>query len=121
MDDSAVQTSSQSSYMDPLKCARCYSKHLSKAAVEYQEFLEDPSRFAELSLAVGDVGCAEDHAQALGRQADRDALRAARGRMLMADQSVRSELLSMAAAAVSEVARRPSVPSRPARADGSNG
>lgn len=51
--------------LDSLACRFCYLKHVSKAYVELMEYIEDTSRVAEMALAIGDIGCAEDHARAL--------------------------------------------------------
>lgn len=53
------------SYSLGFACRKCLFKHLSKAAVELSEYIEDDSRYAEFSLCVGDLSCAEDHARAL--------------------------------------------------------
>lgn len=99
------------SYEDPLACGRCYAKHLAKALVLWQEYREDNARLAELSLCLGNIGCAEDHAAALGREADRRKLREIRTHVWDADFVVARELQEAAASAVklavqAEAARR---------------
>lgn len=84
------------SYGETAGCSKCYAKHLSKAAIEYSEYLEDSSRYAELSLCMGDMACAEDHASALGREKDRERIHELRNRAWSADRLVRTELQRMA-------------------------
>jgi hypothetical protein len=92
-----------SSYDDPMACYKCYVKHLSKASVEAEEYVEDQSRNHELSQCMGNIACAEDHAAALGLTSDKDALRTMRERMWTVDRSVPRELLNMAAKAISSL------------------
>lgn len=65
-------------YENSLGCAKCYAKHLAKAIVELGEYAEDSSRYEELSLCMGDIACAEDHAGALGLEEDKEMLRKCR-------------------------------------------
>lgn len=84
-------------------CAKCLAKHLSKAAVEYAEFLEDGSRLTELSLCVGNLACAEDHAAALGRRDFASRIRRARDTVFSRSESAGDELGVLAVSAVSSV------------------
>ena len=65
-------------YEDGMACAKCYAKHLAKAIVELGEYSEDTSRIEELSLCMGDIACAEDHAGALGLEEEKNLLRRCR-------------------------------------------
>lgn len=63
---------------DPLACHDCLEKHLAKAAEQAREVAEDSLRRSERILCIGNLGCAEDHARALGLVDLADAIRAAR-------------------------------------------
>ena len=88
------------SYTNSLGCAKCYAKHLAKAVVQWSEFREDASRLAELSLCIGNIGCAEDHAAALGREGERARLRNVRVLIYDAPHAVAGELQEIAAEAM---------------------
>ena len=90
------------SYEDPLACSKCYAKHLTKALVQWTEYLEDKTRIAELALCLGNIGCAEDHAAALRLEADRRKLRDIRAHVWDAEFVVARELQE----AAGEAARR---------------
>lgn len=91
------------SFDDSLACGRCYAKHLSKALVQFREWREDETRDAELSLCLGNIGCAEDHAAALRREADRKRLRDLRERIWEKPELVEPELQRLAAEATRAV------------------
>lgn len=107
------------SYNDALGCGRCYAKHLAKALTQWEEYLEDNTRDAELALCFGNLGCAEDHAVALGREPDRRRIHDLRERIYENPAGVKDELFALAAlavrvsmqAAASERARRASAAS----------
>lgn len=80
MNGQTAATLSQN-YSNSYQCKKCYSKHLSKAQIEYAEVLEDKSRSMELSMCLGDLACAEDHAEALGRLDDKKAIKSIRDRL----------------------------------------
>ena len=106
MDAMQGQSGSNGNYEDTLACAKCYAKHLSKAEVEYAEYSEDQTRIAELSLCIGDIACAEDHAQALRRTQDKEALRRIRDRIVSSarqDPNVVAELRNLAVQAMRSV------------------
>ena len=62
----------------PLACRDCLEKHLAKAVEQAREYAEDGSRRAERLCCIGNLGCAEDHAVALGLGALAESIRAAR-------------------------------------------
>ncbi|MBQ9727363.1 MAG: hypothetical protein IJV65_07650 [Kiritimatiellae bacterium] len=105
------------SFDDSLACARCYAKHLAKALVLFREWREDDARDAELALCIGNIGCAEDHAAALHREADRRALHDLRERIYEMPAAVESDLQTLAAAAA-RVAMAAEIAERARRAAG---
>lgn len=92
-----------SNYGGTYKCMRCYCKHLSKAVIEYSEFMEDQSRSAELSMCIGDLACAEDHAVALGKRDEASRIRMIRGQVWSSNDSVLNDIRSLASDAVNMV------------------
>lgn len=90
-----------SSYDDPMACYRCYVKHLAKAAVQADEYMEDRSRSHELAQCIGNVACAEDHAAALNLPTDREALRRLREGLWSGDVTISKTLLDMSVRAIS--------------------
>jgi len=96
-------------YEDGMACAKCYAKHLAKAGVECSEYLEDQTRMTELSLCIGDIACAEDHAQALKRMQDRETLHKIRDRLMSSarqDPNAVAELRNLATQATKFVMDR---------------
>lgn len=79
-------------YSEGAGCVMCYVKHLSKASIEFTEFLEDNSRYEEFSRFIGDLACAEDHAAALGKDAEKEAIRDIRNRAWDMDPALAKEL-----------------------------
>ncbi len=96
-------TNGAKSYEDPLACGRCYAKHLAKALVLWTEYREDNTRLAELALCIGNIGAAEDHAAALGREAERRRLREIRTHVWDAEFVVARELQEATVVAVRAV------------------
>ena len=95
--------SGTSSYGDSFACLRCYAKHVAKALVLWQEYMEDSTRSEELALCIGNIGCAEDHAAALGRDADRRKLRTIRTSIWDAPGAVSRELSVIAASVANAI------------------
>ena len=62
----------------PLACPLCLEKHVAQAHVYAREFSEDAGRVAERNLAIGNLGCAGEHARALGKFDLADKIDAAR-------------------------------------------
>lgn len=88
-----------SDYDGSLGCRKCYAKHLSKAVVELAEFIEDNRRYEELSLCMGDLACAEDHAGALGLDNEKARIREMRAQIWDANTAVIGGLRTMASRA----------------------
>lgn len=87
-------------YDNSMACYKCYIKHLSKAAVQADEVVESDGRDHEMSLCMGNIACAEDHAGALGLFNDRERLRMLRDNIWRRDANVSKELLGMAVSAI---------------------
>lgn len=88
------------SYSSSYRCAKCLSKHLSKAAVEYAEAIEDRTRNMELALCIGDLACAEDHAFALGKNDRKAQIRSLRDRVWLMSPLVLQEMQRLASDAI---------------------
>ena len=88
------------SFDDPLACGRCYAKHLGKSLVLFREWREDNTRAAELALCIGNIGCAEDHAAALGKDEERKRLHDLRELIYEHPSQVESALKELAAGAI---------------------
>ena len=88
------------SYSSGYACAMCLSKHVCKALVEMGEFVDDRSRSEELALAIGDIGCAEDHAKALNLDQLAVKLRGLRTSLFTDPESVLAELKKLAPSVV---------------------
>lgn len=99
-------------YSNSYQCMKCYAKHLSKAQVEYAEALEDRSRSLELSLCLGDLACAEDHAEALNRRDDKKAIKSIRDRLWTFAPGTLQEMQRLASEAVKMVLSEQNVKNR---------
>lgn len=63
----------------PLACVRCLEKHVGQAYIYAREYSEAPKeRETERLLAIGNLGCAGEHALALGRNDYAARIKAAR-------------------------------------------
>lgn len=63
----------------PLACVRCLEKHVGQAYIYAREYSEAPKeRETERLLAIGNLGCAGEHALALGRKDYAARIKAAR-------------------------------------------
>lgn len=100
-----VQSTGGSQYNDPMACYHCYVKHLSKASVEASEVCESDGREHEMSLCLGNIACAEDHAEALGLSTEKEILRRMRDRIWVFDRTVSKELLEMSVKGIVELRR----------------
>ena len=62
----------------PLACVRCLEKHIAQAYIYAREWEEARERETEWLLCVGNLGCAGEHARALGRRDYAARIKAAR-------------------------------------------
>lgn len=62
----------------PMACERCLEKHVGQAYIYAREYAEDASRLVERMLCVANLGCAGEHALALGRKELAGRVKAAR-------------------------------------------
>ena len=112
--------------VDPMACRRCLAKHLSKAAIQAEEVLEDPGRHMELAMCVGNIACAEDHAFSLGMRSEMEVLRRIRNTVWTNAEAALRDLWPMAERAAASVVYSEPVKElaravRPVRTTPSNG